>query len=126
MSTKALMVIDGFCIALFLFIILFIFVLPDGQQGAFVPVMSIAYRGGPWIMGIGLLFTCLWGKGKHGILSGIILLICYLITSFFTLFGLIVLTAEWELLWYVHPVLVIPGCIIALWKRRKKASLNKT
>lgn len=120
MSVKAIRIIDSICILLFVFIMVFIFFLPDGTNELLLPVFSVAYRFGAWIIGIGFLLTCLWGKGKSGIVLGIVMLVCYLITTFITLFGLIVLTSEWELLWYIHPVLIIPGCIIALWYRKRK------
>jgi len=119
MSMKALWIIDGLCIVLFLFIMAFVFVLPSQQQKPFLPLFSILYRTGAWIIGAGLVCTCLWGKGRLGLILGIIMLVFYLITTFVTLFGLMALTVEWELLWYIHPVLVIPGCIFALWSRRR-------
>ena len=119
---KRVMILDGICIVLFLFIMTFIFVLPDREQELLMLVFKILqpYRIGAWIMGIGLLVTCMWGRGKAGLILGIIMLFCYLITTFVTLFGLLVLTSQWELLWYLHPVLILPGCIIALWKRNRK------
>lgn len=30
------------------------------------------------------------------------------------------LSNEWELLWYIHPFIIIPFCIIALIKRKKE------
>ena len=110
---------DGLCIVLFLFIMAFVFVLPSQQQEPFLPLFSILYRTGAWIIGGGLVCTCLWGKGRAGLILGILMLVFYLITTFVTLFGLMALTVEWELLWYIHPVLVIPGCIFALWSRRR-------
>jgi hypothetical protein len=83
-------------------------------------VFSIIYRCSAWITGAGLLITCIWGKGKNGLVLGVIMVICYLITAYITMFGLIMLTSEWELLWYIHPILIIPGSVIALWIRSRK------
>ena len=102
-----------------MFLLLMAFILPSQQQEPLIPVVSILYRTGAWIIGTGLVCTCLWGKGRAGLVFGIIMLVLYLITAFITLFGLMALTDEWELLWYIHPVLVIPGCIFALWSRRR-------
>lgn len=122
MPMKRVMILDGICIVLFLFFMTFLFVLPDREQELLMPVFKILqpYRIGAWIMGIGLLVTCMWGRGKAGLILGLIMLFCYLITTFVTLFGLLALTSQWELLWYLHPVLILPGCIIALWKRKRK------
>ena len=119
MSMKAVWLVDGLCTVLFIFIMAVIFVLPSPQQDFLLSIFSILYRTGAWIMGAGLVFTCLWGRGKPGLMLGIMMLIYYMITTFFTLFGLIVLTTEWELLWYIHPLIIIPGCILALWHRKK-------
>jgi hypothetical protein len=122
MSMKAVKIIDTIGIILFILLIAIIFVLPDVQQDFFKLIFSIIYRCSAWITGAGLLVTCIWGKGKNGLVLGIIMLICYLIAAFITMFGLIVLTYEWELLWYIHPILVIPGSLIALlirkWKKK--------
>jgi len=122
MSMKAIKIIDTIGIILFLLLIVYIFVLPDAQHDMLTLVFSIIYRCSAWITGAGLLITCIWGKGRNGLVLGIIMLICYLITAFITMFGLIVLTYEWELLWYIHPILVIPGSLIALlirkWKKK--------
>ncbi len=105
---------------LYILIMVFIFVLPDHEQAVYAPVFSILYRCGAWIIGAGLVFTCLWGKGKNGLVLGILMLVLYLSTAFFTMFGLMALTSEWELLWYIHPFLIIPCCICALHCRKKK------
>ena len=118
MSMKIVWIIDGVCIVLFLLLMAFVFVMPS-QQEALIPLFSILYRTGAWIIGAGLVCTCLWGKGRAGLILGIIMLVLYLITAFITLFGLMALTDEWELLWYIHPVLVIPGCIFVLWYRKR-------
>ena len=121
MSSRTLKIIEAFCIALFLFIMFFIFVLPDGMPDPVIPVFSIAYRTGARIIGAGLVVTCFWGDGKYRIIMGILLFLCYLITTYVTLFGLIVLTTGWELLWYIHPLIILPGCVIALLLSKKKS-----
>ena len=60
------------------------------------------------------------GRGKPGSILGAIMLLFYLISTFFTLFGIMALTSEWELLWYIHPLLMIPGCFIALLNKKEK------
>lgn len=62
MSMKALKIIDGLCIALFIFLMVYIFVLPIEQQYSITPVISFIYRTGAWFIGIGLLLTCLFGR----------------------------------------------------------------
>ncbi len=119
MSAKAVWLMDGFCIVLVLFLMVCLFALPSQQQAVLAPPVGVLYRTGAWIMGAGLLFTCLWGKGKAGLLLGIILLICCMTTACVTLFGLMGLTTAWELLWFLHPVLILPGCVFALWNRKK-------
>lgn len=120
MSRKALWLIDGLCSLLFIFIMVVIFVLPSHQQADLAPLFSIVYRTGAWFIGAGLLFTCIWGKGKPGLILGIIMLVFYMITAFVTMFGLMALTVKWELLWYIHPVLIFSGCTFALWNRKNK------
>ncbi len=122
MSMKMVKVIDGICIVLFIFMGIYIFALTEGMQDQLLPVFTILnpYRTGGWLMGTGFLVTCIWGKGKTGLILGIIMLLCYLITAFVGLFGLIALTYNWELLWYMHPLLIIIGVICALLNRKKK------
>ena len=112
-------IIDAICIILFVFMGVYIFALPDAAQELLKPVFIIVnpYRTGAWIMGIGFLITCLWGEGRTGLILGAVLLACYLITAFVSLFGLIVVTSGFDLLWYLHPVLIIIACIVAI--RRK-------
>ena len=71
-------------------------------------------------MGIGFLVTCLWGKGKTGLALGIVLLVCYLITAFVSLVGLMVVTTGFDLLWYLHPISIVIGCIVAILRKKKK------
>ena len=127
MSMKMIKVIDGICIILFIFMGIYIFALSGGMQDELEPVFTILnpYRIGGWIMGIGFLVTCIWGRGKAGLALGIIMLACYLLTAFIGLFGLIVLTSEWEVLWYLHPVLMIAGMIAAIRNRRRGMSRGK-
>lgn len=116
---KTVKIIDVICIVLFVFMGVYIFVLPNATQDLLLPVFTIInpYKTGAWIMGIGFLITCIWGKGKTGLVLGIVLLACYLITAFISLFGLIVLTSGVDLLWYLHPIIVLIGCIVVI--RRK-------
>ena len=91
----------------------YIFALPEATQDLLLPVFTIInpYKTGAWIMGIGFLVTCLWGKGKAGLVLGVVLLVCYLITAFVSLVGLMVVTTGFDLLWYLHPIPVVIGCI---------------
>ena len=88
MTMKAVKMIDAICIALFVFMGVYIFALPEGAQDQMMPVFTIInpYQTGAWIMGIGFLVTCLWGKGRTSLVLGIVLLACYLITAFVSLF----------------------------------------
>ena len=119
MSMKAVKIIDAICIVIFVLMGVYIFALPNAAQDLLLPVFTIMnpYKTGAWVMGIGFLITCLWGKGKAGLALGIVLLVCYLITAFVSLVGLMVVTSGFDLLWYLHPIPVVIGCIVAI--RRK-------
>ena len=120
MSMKAVKIIDIICIVIFVLMGVYIFALPEATQDLLLPVFTIInpYKTGAWIMGIGFLVTCLWGKGKAGLVLGVVLLVCYLITAFVSLVGLMVVTTGFDLLWYLHSILIVIGCIAAI--RRKK------
>lgn len=130
MYMRAVKVIDAICIILFVFMGIYIFALPEGAQDQIMPVFTIInpYRTGAWIMGIGFLVTCLWGKGRTSLVLGIVLLACYLITAYVSLFGLMVITSGLDLLWYLHPILIVIACIAAVCRRRKANEIfnNKT
>ena len=130
MSMRAVKVIDAICIILFVFMGIYIFALPEGAQDQIMPVFTIInpYQTGAWIMGIGFLVTCLWGKSRTGLVLGIVLLACYLITAFVSLVGLMVITSGLDLLWYLHPILVVISCIAAIYRRKKANEIlnNKT
>lgn len=119
MSVKAVKIIDAICIVIFVLMGVYIFALPDAAQDLLLPVFTIInpYKTGAWIMGIGFLVTCLWGKGKASLVLGVVLLACYLITAFVSLVGLMVVTRGLDLLWYLHPIPIVIGCIVAI--RRK-------
>ena len=124
MSIKIVKIIATICIALFVFMGVYIFALPEGAQYQMMPVFTIInpYQTGAWIMGIGFLVTCLWGKGKAGLVLGVVLLVCYLITAFVSLVGLMVVTTGFDLLWYLHPIPVVIGCIVAIRRKIKVQS----
>ena len=130
MYMRAVKVIDAICIILFVFMGIYIFALPEGAQDQMESVFTIInpYRTGAWIMGIGFLVTCLWGKGRTSLVLGIVLLACYLITAYVSLFGLMVITSGLDLLWYLHPILIVIACIAAVCRRRKANEIfnNKT
>ena len=130
MSMRAVKVIDAICIILFVFMGIYIFALPEGAQDQIMPVFTIInpYQTGAWIMGIGFLVTCLWGKSRTGLVLDIVLLACYLITAFVSLVGLMVITSGLDLLWYLHPILVVISCIAAIYRRKKANEIfnNKT
>ena len=69
MSMKAVKIIDIICIVIFVLMGVYIFALPEATQDLLLPVFTIInpYKTGAWIMGIGFLVTCLWGKGKAGL-----------------------------------------------------------
>ena len=126
MSMKAVKVIDIICIVIFVLMGVYIFALPEATQDLLFPVFTIInpYKTGAWIMGIGFLVTCLWGKGKAGLVLGVVLLACYLITAFVSLVGLMVVTTGFDLLWYLHPIPVVIGCIVAIrWHRSLHSGL---
>ena len=126
MSMKAVKIIDAICIVIFVLMGVYIFVLPNATQDLLLPVFTIInpYKTGAWIMGIGFLVTCLWGKGKAGLVLGVVLLACYLITAFVSLVGLMVVTTGFDLLWYLHPIPVVIGCIVAIrWHRSLHSGL---
>lgn len=120
MTRKVVWFIDGICAVVFVFLMVFIFALSSQQQTSLAPLFSIIYRTGAWIIGAGLILTCLLGRGKSGSILGVIMLLFYLISTFLTLFGIMALTSGWELLWYIHPLLIIPGCFIALLNKKEK------
>ena len=130
MSIKIVKIIATICIALFVFMGVYIFALPEGAQDQMMPVFTIInpYQTGAWIMGIGFLVTCLWGKGRTSLVLGIVLLACYLITAFVSLVGLMVITSGLDLLWYLHPILIVITCIAAVCRRKKANEIfyNKT
>lgn len=121
MNEKTVKIIDAVCIALFIFMMVFLFVLPEKEQDLLMPVFIVInpFRSGAWIMGAGLLAACIGGRGRTGLILGMIMLVCYLITAFVSLFGLITLTKETELLWYLHPLLLIPAGTAAFRNIRK-------
>lgn len=122
MSMKAVKIIVAICIALFVFMGIYIFALPNGVQDMLMPVFTIVnpYKTGAWIMGIGFLITCIWGKGRTGPILGIVMLVCYIVTAFVSLVGLMVVTSGYDLLWYLHPVPVVIGCIVAIRRKRRR------
>lgn len=125
MSMKAVKIIDAICIVLFVFMGIYIFALPDASQDSLMPVFNMInpYKTGAWIIGVGFLITCIWGKGRTGLILGIVLLACYLITAFVSLFGLMVITSGVDLLWYLHPILIVIGCIVAI-RRKTRGQLS--
>ena len=124
MSMKAVKIIDAICIVIFVLMYVYIFALPDAAQDLLLPVFTIInpYKTGAWIMGIGFLVTCLWGKGKACLVLGVVLLACYLITAFVSLVGLMVVTRGLDLLWYLHPIPIVIGCIVAIRRRTRGQS----
>lgn len=124
MNMKAVKIIDAICIVLFLLMGVYIFVLPESAQDLLMPVFIIInpYKTGAWIMGIGFLITCIRGEGRAGLILGFVLLACYLITAFISLVGLIVVTSGFDLLWYLHPIIIVFACIVAIRRKVKVRS----
>ena len=119
MSMKAVKIIDAICIVIFVLMGVYIFVLPNATQDLLLPVFTIInpYKTGAWIMGIGFLVTCL-----SGLVLGIVLLVCYLIMAFVSLVGLMVVTTGLDLLWYLHPIPIVIGCIVAICRKTRGQS----
>lgn len=90
MSEKTVIVVDVICLMLFVLMGIYIFALPAAMQDQLMPLFIVInpFRTGAWIMGIGFLVTCLWGKAKIGLIWGLIMIACYLITAFISLVGL--------------------------------------
>ena len=130
MSMRTVKIIDAICIVIFVLMGVYIFALPNAAQDLLLPFFTIInpYKTGAWIMGIGFLVTCLWGKGRTSLVLGIVLLACYLITAFVSLVGLMVITSGLDLLWYLHPILIVIACIAAVCRRKKANEIfyNKT
>ena len=122
MSVKTVVIIDGICVILFLLMGIYIFALPLTVQDQLMPVFTVInpFRTGAWIMGIGFLVTCLWGKEKTGLFLGIIMMVCYLITAFVSLVGLMTVTTAYDLLWYLHPIPIVIGCVALLVRSMRK------
>ncbi len=121
-SMKNVKIFDGICILIFIFMIVYMFVLQDGLQKLLMPVFKIInpYRAGSWLIGIGFLLTCIYGKGKEDMRWGILMFVCYLITAVLSVFGLLAWTSNCDYLWYLHLVFPIAGIIIVISKKLKK------
>jgi len=118
MSVKTVIVVDVICLMLFVLMGIYIFALPAAMQDQLMPLFIVInpFRTGAWIMGIGFLVTCLWGKAKIGLIWGLIMIACYLITAFISLVGLMTVATAYDLLWYLHPVLIVVGCAALLYR----------
>jgi hypothetical protein len=118
MSEKTVIVVDVICLMLFVLMGIYIFALPAAMQDQLMPLFIVInpFRTGAWIMGIGFLVTCLWGKAKIGLIWGLIMIACYLITAFISLVGLMTVATAYDLLWYLHPVLIVVGCAALLYR----------
>ena len=118
MSEKTVIVVDVICLMLFVLMGIYIFALPAAMQDQLMPLFMVInpFRTGAWIMGIGFLVTCLWGKAKIGLIWGLIMIACYLITAFISLVGLMTVATAYDLLWYLHPVLIVVGCAALLYR----------
>ena len=116
MSEKTVIVVDVICLMLFVLMGIYIFALPAAMQDQLMPLFIVInpFRTGAWIMGIGFLVTCLWGKAKIGLIWGLIMMASYLITAFVSLVGLMTVTTAYDLLWYLHPILIVIGCAVLL------------
>lgn len=122
MSEKTVIVVDVICLMLFVLMGIYIFALPAAMQDQLMPLFIVInpFRTGAWIMGIGFLVTCLWGKAKIGLIWGLIMIACYLITAFISLVGLMTVATAYDLLWYLHPVLIVVGCAALLYRSVRK------
>ena len=122
MSEKTVIVVDVICLMLFVLMGIYIFALPAAMQDQLMPLFIVInpFRTGAWIMGIGFLVTCLWGKAKIGLIWGLIMMASYLITAFVSLVGLMTVTTAYDLLWYLHPILIVIGCAALLVRSMRK------
>jgi hypothetical protein len=122
MSEKTVIVVDVICLMLFVLMGIYIFALPTAMQDQLMPLFIVInpFRTGAWIMGIGFLVTCLWGKAKIGLIWGLIMIACYLITAFISLVGLMTVATAYDLLWYLHPVPIVTGCAVLFYRSVKK------
>lgn len=122
MSEKTVIVVDVICLMLFVLMGIYIFALPAAMQDQLIPLFIVInpFRTGAWIMGIGFLVTCLWGKAKIGLIWGLIMMACYLITAFISLVGLMTVATAYDLLWYLHPILIVIGCAALLVRSMRK------
>ena len=122
MSEKTVIVVDVICLMLFVLMGIYIFALPAAMQDQLMPLFIVInpFRTGAWIMGIGFLVTCLWGKAKIGLIWGLIMIACYLITAFISLVGLMTVATAYDLLWYLHPVPIVTGCAVVIYRSVKK------
>lgn len=122
MSEKTVIVVDVICLMLFVLMGIYIFALPAAMQDQLMPLFIVInpFRTGAWIMGIGFLVTCLWGKAKIGLIWGLIMIACYLITAFISLVGLMTVATAYDLLWYLHPVPIVTGCAVLLVRSMRK------
>lgn len=121
MSEKTVIVVDVICLMLFVLMGIYIFALPAAMQDQLMPLFIVInpFRTGAWIMGIGFLVTCLWGKAKIGLIWGLIMIACYLITAFISLVGLMTVATAYDLLWYLHPVPIVTGCAVLFYRSVK-------
>ena len=122
MSEKTVIVVDVICLMLFVLMGIYIFALPAAMQDQLMPLFIVInpFRTGAWIMGIGFLVTCFWGKAKIGLIWGLIMIACYLITAFISLVGLMTVATAYDLLWYLHPVPIVTGCAVVIYRSVKK------
>ena len=122
MSEKTVIVVDVICLMLFVLMGIYIFALPAAMQDQLMPLFIVInpFRTGAWIMGIGFLVTCLWGKAKIGLIWGLIMIACYLITAFISLVGLMTVATAYDLLWYLHPILIVISCAALLVRSMRK------
>lgn len=122
MSVKTVIVVDVICLMVFVLMGIYVFALPAAMQDQLMSVFMVInpFRTGAWIMGIGFLVTCLWGKAKIGLIWGLIMMACYLITAFVSLVGLMTVTTAYDLLWYLHPILIVIGCAALLVRSMRK------
>ena len=123
MMEKPVLIIDGICILLFVFMMIWTFALPNEMQEAWMPVALVInpFRTGAGVVGIGLLITCIWGEGRTGLAFGIIMMLCFLITAIVSLAGLMGVTSAKDLLWYLPQILIPIACVVVLVKRRPGA-----
>jgi len=118
-SNRLVLIIDGLCILLFLLFVSFIFVLPEEVQKKVLPAFAIInpFTSGAYVLGCGLLVTCIWGKGRIILSLGVVIAGCYMMIVLISLVAVMGMTSAVELLFFLPHVVIIVACLIVIYRR---------